>query len=513
MRALKTSIKNLLIQDLFSARTITKKRNLKTNDIQSSIQEIRFSLHGLIMNSRSCSPEEKLNLINKSLQIMSNLSFVAVSNGLFDVSISMTSETVRAAASIFDGKKIIESHFSKDQINNNLDDITCFGYMLNRSAANCDSKLLRSFKSLESQELPQQDPSALKFLEGVKLIWITILDEKKFYDKHGIKRYEDQYVDSSFLLGANDIVMDTITSKIQDPENQSIEITLGDFLGRVSLVLQNQKLGSLKRKGAMIDKFLSEANALDLHRRSTQKLNMKEFLKHNKYFTDVSIDLLSEDMSSFELYDGIVFYAQKTESKSAQDFFNKIKNVETASKRKIFEREVALEISQSYPRDPGSEFRINRIAYRNFVFLFKSFYEDKMKALNDSLLSDFGSVDDEIHFGRIADLARMCSLGSFPILTESPSFSKLNRDVLKKTPSFYKEACERFKCFIPVYNSDETASESESYSSFSYNQCNNYYTFPIAMKQMEKEFFAKGTICGQTVKRKNDVPKTTDRNE
>jgi hypothetical protein len=410
-------------------------------------------------------------------------------------------------------KKIIESHFTEDQTKNNLDDISCLGYMLNRSASHCDGKFLRKFKSLESQELPQQDPSAFKLLGNVKLIWTKILEEKKIYDQKGIKKYEDQYIDSSFLLGANDYIIGLIKSKIQDPENQSIEIKFGDFLGRVAFLLQNEEAGTLKKKGAMIDKFLSVASYLDSHINSQPVINLENFLKQNKHFNDVSIDLLSADMNGFVLYDGIVFYAQKTESKSAQDFFNKIKNVETASKRKIFEREVALEISQSYPRDPGSEFRINRIAYRNFVFLFKSFYEDKMKALNDSLLSDFGSVDDEIHFGRIADLARMCSLGSFPILTESPSFSKLNRDVLKKTPSFYKEACERFKCFIPVYNSDETASESESYSSFSYNQCNNYYTFPIAMKQMEKEFFAKGTICGQTVKRKNDVPKTTDRNE
>jgi hypothetical protein len=90
-----------------------KKRNLKTNDIQSSIQEIKFLLDSLIMNSRSCSPEEKLNIINKSLEIMSNLSFVAVSNGLLDVSISMTSSVVRSAASIFDGKKNYREPFHR----------------------------------------------------------------------------------------------------------------------------------------------------------------------------------------------------------------------------------------------------------------------------------------------------------------------------------------------------------------------------------------------------------------
>lgn len=480
------------------------KRNDKNQAIKSSIEDITKSLQDVIQNSEGCPQETKQSVINNSLGIMSNLSSVAVSSGLLGVGISMTSSIISSVASVLSRDKSPDKIINEIQKEDNANDISCLGYMLSRSAFSCDKKLLGNSKTLQQpQLLNQQDPAALKLIGNIKDIGNKILDTKSVYDKNGYKKNENNKdMDPSDLGEINDGLLELINSKIQDPENENKEITVGEFLDKVADSLQKDKSSYSKIRSSKIKKFISLANDFDSYKNKSGKTDIEDQIKYNKQLSDSALDLFSPTKDGSGFLDDMYAYGKRTESKQAQGFFEKMKNVELATKEKAIGRGVAFEIADNvnsqYQR--GIEGRTVRIAYRAFLSSFKSSYDSRLKTLNNDLLGDIGRVDKETLFDSIANVARMCAVGSAPILVDSPSSSRLSQDVLKKTPDIYRSACERFDCLVPTYKPDENQSDDERSVKFSEYQCNNYYKFPVAMKRFENEFSSKGTICGKPLR-------------
>jgi hypothetical protein len=483
------------------------KRNDKNKAIKSSIEDLTRSLQDVIQNSEGCSQETKQSLINNSLGIMSNLASVAVSKGFIAAGVSMTASLINSAVSVLSKERSPEKILNDIQEEDNDNDISCLGYMLSRNTFACDNRILGNSKTANNKEPVQQyDPEALKFMSSIKDIGNKILDTKNAYEKPDTRKGEDKknFNPSSFSE-VNDGFVKLINTKIQDPEDEDKEITIGNFLDRIATLLNQETTGKERRSGATIKKFLSMANEYDSFNKKRESIDFIDFEDQNKYIkqlSDASYDLLTTDSYGNVITRAIDYYIKKTESKTAHNFFDKIRNIENSAKEKAIGRGVSFEIAQSVGSQlqKGIEGRTVKIAYRAFLSSFKPFYEKRFKKLNTDLIAEYVHNERGEVFVGISNLARMCSIGNAPVLTESPSFSKLSLDIVKKTPSIYKESCDRFKCYIPMYNPEEALSEEERYKKFLELQCNNYYTLPVVMDKIENEFSSKGTVCGKPLR-------------
>lgn len=469
-----------------ASRTLKlKQRNTQMTQV---LTDLSNNAHALIKSTDGCNNMTVTSaVVQASLGTLTAYNSIMPSIGVAGIGLALGSRVVEALLDNLFSKNSPKNMMEAIKKEENMEDLNCLNFILQKETLQCEKLFLDSKPKEIAINL---EGPCHNYYYG---------NNKKSSSIYSLAQELEKINTASSSQPTNDKQFDKIRELLSqttiDPLNENKKIKFSEYLSNVATVLSKKGGVEAKINGKALKEFMKAYS--DLETGLTAEGLPEEGAKSLVGLIDAfktKTKTLANGANGSLFENAIENYWELNDQGSV---LAQIKNYGRLKSDLKVGYDTSLELYkglQDLEASSGAKRKLD-VAHTSFVTSFKEQFQDRLSKLDSTFTRNKTYQEKADSAMDLVPLVQMCSLnaGIF-YFGESDGDLKSRNNIVSSMPNNFKKACERFKCYMPLFD-PKTIAEDKRAVAFRKYQCEQFIRYPKILENVQKDYNDKGALC------------------